>query len=141
MAQTNLKARSGNQIIVTFDGKQIGAIKSVSMSDDYSPEPVSGIGDIAVQEYVPSLARHTISVQGMVLKTGPMRAAGITTLNGEDALVGRVFDILIQSKEDGAILRKYIGCSYASGSVDVTANAIVVASAQFNALNVVGAGI
>lgn len=141
MAQVNLKARSGNQIVVTFDGKQIGAIKSVSMNDDFSPEPVTGIGDIHVQEYVPTVARHTLSVQNMVLKTASMRAAGITTLDGDDALVGRVFDILVQSKEDGSILRKYMGCSYASGSIDVTANAIVAANAQFNALNVIGAGV
>lgn len=141
MANQNLKARSGNQIIVAFDGKQIGAIKSVSLNDDYSPEPVTGIGDIHVQEYVPTVARHAISVNGLVLKTSSMRAAGLTPENGDDVLLGLVFDILVQSKEDGSLLRKYSGCSYASGSIDVSANAIVVASAQFNALNVSGTDI
>ena len=75
--QKNIKARTGNRIVVMFDGKQIGAVQSVRMNDDYSPEPVSGIGDIHAQEYVPTMARHNLQVQTMVLKTGSMREAGI----------------------------------------------------------------
>ena len=42
--KANLKTRSGNRIVVILDGKQIGLMQSVSMNDDYSPEPASGIG-------------------------------------------------------------------------------------------------
>lgn len=141
MASTNLKARSGNRIVVTFDGLQIGLVQSVRASDDYSPEPASGIGDIHVAEYVPTMARHTISVSSMVLFTGAMREAGISTLNGDDALEGRVFDIVVYSKDDGSELRKYVGCSYASGDIEVNKHAILVTNAQFNALDVSGAGL
>lgn len=141
MASQNLKARSGNRVIVTFDGKQIGLIQSLRMSDDFGPEPASGIGDIHVAEYVPTMARHTLSVSSMILFSGAMREAGITTVDGDDALEGRVFDIVVQSKDDGSELRKYIGCSYASGDVEVTKHAIIVSNAQFNALNVTGSGL
>lgn len=141
MASINKKAMSGNQIIVTFDGLPIGAVRSVSLSDDYGPEPVTGIGDIHVQEWVPTVARYTISVSNFALKQNLMRKAGINVLDGDDALVGRVFDLLVMSKDDGGLLRKYTGCSYASGSIEVSANAIVVASGQFYALNVTGDGI
>lgn len=141
MASANLKARSGNRVIVKFDGKQIGLIQSVRMSDDYGPEPASGIGDIHVAEYVPTMARHSISVQSMILFTGAMREAGIHTVDGDAALEGMVFDIVIQSKDDGAELRKYTGCSYASGDVEVNKHAILVTSGQFNALNVTGSGL
>lgn len=141
MATQNLKARSGNRVIVKFDGKQIGLVQSVRMSDDYSPEPASGIGDIHVQEYVPSMARHTLSVSSLVLFTGAMREAGITAINGDEVLEGMVFDIVVESKDDGTVLRKYMGCSYASGDVDVSKHAIIVSNAQFNALDVVGAGL
>lgn len=141
MASTNLKARSGNRIVVTFDGLQIGLVQSVRASDDYSPEPASGIGDIHVAEYVPTMARHTISVSSMVLFTGAMREAGISTLNGDDALEGRVFDIVVYSKDDGSELRKYVGCSYASGDIEVNKHAILVTNGQFNALDVSGAGL
>lgn len=140
MASINLQAKSGNNIVVTFDGVQVGAVKSVNMTDDYSPEPVTGIGDIHVAEWVPTVARHNVTVNNMILLTANLRAAGVYTLNGLDALVGRVFDILVISRVDGAIVRTYSGCSYASGSVEVTANAILVSTGQFNALDVTGLG-
>ncbi len=141
MASVNLKARSGNRVIVTFDGKQVGLVQSVRMSDDYGPEPASGIGDIHVAEYVPTMARHTLSVSSMILFTGAMRDAGVTTMDGDDALEGKVFDIVVKSKDDGEELRKYTGCSYASGDVEVQKHAILVSNAQFNALNVSGPGL
>ena len=66
----NLKVRSGNRIVVVFDGKQIGMVRSVRASDDYGLEPASGIGDIHAQEYVPSMARHSLSISSMVLIRG-----------------------------------------------------------------------
>ena len=141
MSSVNLKARSGNRVIVKFDGKQIGLVQSVRMSDDYGPEPASGIGDIHVSEYVPTMARHSISVSSMILFTGAMREAGINTVDGDEALEGRVFDIVVESKDDSTELRKYTGCSFASGDVEVQKHAIVVSNAQFNALNVSGSGL
>ena len=134
----NLKTRSGNRIAVVFDGKQIGLIQSISLNDDYSPEPASGIGDIHVQEYVPTMARHTLSVSAMMLNRGALLEAGIAAENGDAMLQGLVFDFEVYSKDDGTLLRKYVGCSYASGSIDIQKHQIAVQSAQFNALDVVG---
>ena len=133
-----LKTRSGNRIAVVFDGKQIGLIQNVSANDDYSPEPASGIGDIHVQEYVPTMARHTLSVSAMMLNRGALLEAGIAAENGDAMLQGLVFDFEVYSKDDGTLLRKYVGCSYASGSIDIQKHQIAVQSAQFNALDVVG---
>jgi len=134
----NVKTRSGNRIVVVFDGKQIGLVRSVRANDDYSPEPASGIGDIHVQEYVPTMARHSLSVSAMVLIKGAMLEAGIAAENGDAMLQGLVFDLEWYSKDDGKLLRKYIGVSYASGDIDINAHQIVVQSGQFNALDVVG---
>jgi hypothetical protein len=138
MATTNLKTRSGNRIVVVFDGKQIGLIQSVRMSDDYSPEPASGIGDIHVQEYVPTMARHSLSVSSMLLNRGSMMEAGIVSENGDAMLQGVVFDIEVYAKEDATLLRKYVGCSYASGDLEISKHAIVMSSGTFNALDVTG---
>lgn len=138
MATVNQKVRTGNRIIVQYDGKSIGLIQSVDMRDDLSPEPASGVGNIHVAEYVPTVARHTVNVEEMVLNTQSMLAAGIACENADQALQALVFDILVQDKDTGATLRKYVGCSYASGSVGVRKNAIVVSSASFNALDVSG---
>ena len=134
----NLKTRSGNRIVVVFDGKQVGLIQNVSANDDYSPEPASGIGDIHAQEYVPTMARHSLSVSAMMLNRGALLEAGIAPENGDAMLQGLVFDFEVFSKDDGILLRKYVGCSYASGSIEVSKHAIVVQSAQFNALDVAG---
>lgn len=134
----NLKVRSGNRIVVVFDGKQLGLVRSVRANDDYSPEPASGIGDIHVQEYVPTMARHTLSVQQMVLMKGAMLENGIAAENGDAVLNGLVFDLEVYDKDNGNLLRKYVGVSYASGDIDINAHQIVVASGQFNALDVIG---
>jgi len=136
----NLKVRSGNRIVVLFDGRQVGMVRSVRGSDDYSPDPASGIGDIHVQEYVPTMARHSLTVSSMVLIKDNMQAAGITPENGDAVLQGLVFDLEVYSKDDGKLLRKYVGVSYASGDIDIQAHQIVVASGQFNALDVTGTG-
>lgn len=141
MSSINLKHRSGNRIIVVVDGKQFGSMQSVRANDDYSPEPASGIGDIHATEYVPTMARHSLSVSSMVLNRGSMREAGVVSENGDDMLVGRVFDFEVYSKDDGTLLRKYIGCSFASGDIEVTKHAIVMSSGTFNCLDVSGTGI
>lgn len=134
----NIKTRSGNRIVVVFDGKQIGLVRSVRMSDEYSPDPASGIGDLHVVEYVPTMARHSLSVSAMVLIKGAMMEAGIVPENGDAMLEGLVFDLEVYSKDDGTLLRKYVGVSYASGDIDISAHQIVVQSGTFNALDVVG---
>lgn len=139
MATQNLKTRTGNRIVPVFDGKVIGLIQSVRMNDDYSPEPASGIGDIHVQEYVPTLARHSLTVSAMVLNRGALLAAGIAAENGDGMLQGLVFDIEVFDKDNGALIRKYTGCSYASGDLEFQKHAIVMQSAQLNALDVSGA--
>lgn len=141
MAKQNLKVRSGNRIVVTLDGKQVGLLQSVRMNDDYSPEPASGIGDIHVVEYVPTMARHNLSVNAMVLNKGSLIAAGVAAENGDAMLKGLVFEIEQYSKDDGTLLRKYIGCSYASGDIEISKHAIVMNSGTFNALDVVGTAI
>uniref|UniRef100_A0AAU6W1M5 Tail tube protein n=1 Tax=Pseudomonas phage Touem01 TaxID=3138548 RepID=A0AAU6W1M5_9VIRU len=136
----NRKVKSGNRIVITYDGFQVGLIQSVRMNDDYSPEPASGIGDIHVAEWVPTMARHSLTVSRMILETDKMRERGIMSENGDAVLEGLVFDIETYAKDDGTLLRKYIGCSYASGDLEVSKHQILMGSGQFNALDVSGAG-
>lgn len=141
MAQQNLKVRSGNRIVPMIDGRPIGLIQSMRASDDYGPEAASGVGDIHAQEYVPSMARHTLTISRMVLNSSDLRAAGVVLENGDAALRGLVFDIAKIDKDTGQVLRTYVGCSMASGDVDVSKHTIVMASATYNALDVRGTGL
>jgi len=137
MATTNIKVRSGNRTVVLLDGQQVGLIQSVRSSDSYGLEAVSGLGDIHVAEHVPTTAVHSLSVQQLVLYTGSLRQLGLSLENGDDALKGRVFDIVTMDK-NGEVLRKYTGCSYDSGDLEVSAHRAISASCQFKALDVTG---
>lgn len=141
MAKTNLKVRSGNRVAVLLDGRQIGGMQSVRMSEDYGHEGVYGIGDTDPIEHVPSAARYSISASNVVLSTASLRSVGLAAENGADALKGRVFDIELYDKDSGELLRAYRGCSYVSGDVDVSKNAILMSSAQFMALAIEGTGV
>lgn len=137
----NLKVRSANLARIVIDGDEVGLMQNVNMQDDYGPDGASGIGDIHVQEYVPSMARHTLSCSKMALRKAGLYAKGVVPENGEEALKGLVVDIEILDKSSGEVLRKYLNCTYASGSVEVQKHAIVSYQAQWMALDVAGAGL
>lgn len=138
MARTNLLVHSGNRIVVRLDGKTVGLIQSLRASDDFAPEPASGIGNIEVQEYVPTMARHNLNISMMTLNDKTMFGEGLQDENGAATLLGRVFDIEVFDKSTGKLLRKYVDCKYASGDVEVTKHAIVVTNAVFVALTASG---
>lgn len=142
MATSNVQTHSGNRIYVTFDGKTVGLVQSVRMNDSYGLQPASGVGDIHVVEHVPSQATHSLSVSSMVLFKNKLSDAGAAVPeNGDAALQGLVFDFVSFSRDTGKVLRKYRGCSFDSGDVDISAHRIVTRSAQFKALDVTGAGV
>ena len=141
MTTEGLKVRSGNRIAVEFGGQEVGLLQDIRCSDDYAPEPASGIGDIHVKEYVPTMARHTINASQAVLNTGSLRGAGATPVNGDSVLEGMMFDIAIYDKGaqgTGGLLRKYIDCSFANGDIEVRKHAIVITNATFYALDAGG---
>lgn len=161
MPRENLKTYTGNRITVEFDNQIIGLVQSVRLNDSYALEAASGIGDIHVVEHVPTVAQHAVSVSNMTLFVGNMRDAGISTENGEHALRGLIFDIVIYGNTGsqatttlgaGGVpspvpgrgtqrLRTIVGCSFDSGDVEISAHRITMQSAQFKALDVVGTGI
>ena len=140
MAITNIRTQSANRIAITFDGDEIGLIQSLRMNDSYGLEDASGVGDIHVQEHVPTVARHSLSYQNMVLKSDNMRAKGLIPENGDGALKGVVFDIVVSDKDTGKVLRKYIRCSFDGGDLEVQKHQILSSSGTFKALDVAGTG-
>lgn len=161
----NLHVRTGNTVVIKFGGDIVGLLQDLRASDDYSPEPASGIGDIHVVEHVPTMARHTLSCSAMTLIKQSMRQAGVSLENGDDALRGLVFDIEIYDKRSDTtntslgnlmtpglteitdvitaemgtnLLRKYTKVSFASGDIDIRKHTIVVSNAQFNAIDASG---
>jgi hypothetical protein len=136
--KTNILARSSNVARVLISGEEVGLAQSVRMSDSYGHEPLSGIGDIHVAEHAPTLARHSVSVGYMALRSTSLYKLGIVPENGEQVLQGNVFDIEVFDKATNEVLRKYLTCSFDSGDVEVTRNAIIGYNCQFMATDVAG---
>lgn len=141
MATTIGKVQTGNRVVVEFDDKQVGLVQSCRFSDNYGLEDASQIGDIHVQEHVPTRAVHTVAVSRMVLRQDLMKSSGLVPENGDAALKGLVFDIVVYSKDTGQAIRKAISCSYDSGDASVDANRIIVSNGTFKALDVAGTGL
>lgn len=141
MATANVKHFSGNTARVLFDGQEVGTLYSVTCNDTYNLEAVSGIGDIHVQEHVPTVATHTISANTAVLRNKSLRQAGVAIENGDAALLGLEITIEFFDDASGSSLRKYTGCSFDSGSVTVGKNTVVLSDVSFKARDVSGVGI
>lgn len=142
MALKQIKnVRSANGVAIFIGGIQVGGAQSVRANDDYGLEPAYGIGDSNPIEHVPGATRHSLSVSKLVLFKNKLREAGVEPQNSQDALKGTVFDIELYDKESGESLRKYKDCSYGSGSLDISANRIISASAEFMARDVSGTGV
>ncbi len=139
---SNIQVQSGNRIIVKFDSVQVGLLQSFRVSDDYGPEPASGIGDARAVEYVPGMARHSLSVSQMLLKISSLRKLGFIPENSNEMMRGLVFDITLIDRfaPGNFILRHLLGCSYASGELEISKHQILMTSAMFNVLDVAGKG-
>jgi hypothetical protein len=133
--KSNVKTRSGNRVNLLLNGANIGFAQQARFADDYGLEPASGIGDIHVGEYVPSMARHTVNISYMVLIIGALNDQGIIPQNGNDVLQGLVFDVEILDKDNQNLVTKAIACSYASGEYEVSKHAIVMQTGVLMALD------
>lgn len=140
MATSNVQTFTGNRAVVELDGKRVGLAQSVRTNDSYGLESASGIGDIHTVEWVPTRANHTVSVGTMTLLKANLMSLGLVPENGDDALKGMVFDIVIYSRDTGQALRAYRKLSFDSGDMDVSAHRIVTRNAQFKAIDVTGTG-
>lgn len=137
--------RTGNHIIIEMDDQQVGLIQNMRANDDYGLEPVMGIGDINAQEIVPTAARHQIQAGFVALRKTLLGSKSFMPRNGEEALKGLTFDIIVYDKNDGGnpadnsgFIRKYTGVSCGGGDFSVEANRPVIRNATFLAISCEG---
>lgn len=140
MARSNVQVQTGNRVLVKIDNATIGMCQSVRASNDYGMQETSAIGDIHVVEYVPSIARHTLTAAFVVLKRAALEQKGIfaPNENGDSMLLGNVFDVVIIDKDTGRPLRTYKDCTFASDDIEVTKHAVIAKNTTMLARDVVG---
>jgi hypothetical protein len=129
---------TGNEVEVSINGQRVDLAQNIRGTDNYGHEPASGIGDIHVKEYVPSVARHNITMSKLVMRKEKAISAGLILENGDDAMRGRIFDIEIFPKGGGPVLRKWMGCVNDGGDIGVTSHRILVQDATFLATDAAG---
>jgi hypothetical protein len=134
---TNLQVETANQIVLQFDGRPVGLVQNLDCTEEYGIEPATGIGDIHVLEYVPTVARYNLSISVIALRKNSLRSQDILPLNGEDVLKGRVFDICIFSKNGGPALLTYKSVTIGSAGVQINKNAIIMNNCSGAALRVI----
>jgi hypothetical protein len=129
---------TGNEVTLVFNNVVVDLFQTFRATDDYGFEPASGIGDIHCREYVPTLARHAISISRLVLTKENAMKLNIIQENGDSALKSIVFDIQLFSKVTGQLMRKYIDGINNSGDIGVTAHRIIINDANFVAIDATG---
>jgi len=128
---------TGNEVDVYLDGIQAEALQTITGSDDYGHQPVSGVGNIHVMEYVPERAMHQVTIDRMAMRKDQLVKAGIVQENGDSAMRGKVFDVEIFHKE-GALMKKYVKAVCSSARMTVTAHRVTISDAVFLARDTVG---
>jgi hypothetical protein len=155
-------ALTGNLITINIAGSPIGLIQSLQAQEDFGLQPVSGIGNVAPVEHAPGTSRINLSCETIYISPGAALEAGTpgkpanfasstpTRLGGEvstlekiliipesvvSILRGAVFDIEVRKINQSVLVRRYIDCSYAGGSISFQKHQIVMQNATFMALD------
>lgn len=128
---------SGNDVNVFIDDQPLDLVQTIRGTEGFGHEPASGIGDIRIREYVPSVARYTVTFSRMVLSAEKLMALGIMPETARDAMRGKTFTISVFSKS-GPLMRKWIDAVYDGGDMNVSAHRIVISDATFLATDAGG---
>lgn len=132
------RAISGNHVKVLLGGVEVGYVGSIQAHESTNPEELSGIGSILVKEHVPSRWLISLAVDRMVVRTKSLLVHAENLWgNEENILSGKTFDLEVQGV-DGAVLRTYHNCSFASGTTRIHKHTILVEDASFMCTHVSG---
>jgi len=130
------KVYSGNQIVVMISNKPVGLLQNMTASEDYAPEPASGVGDPRVVEYVPTMQRISLACDSMSLKKDSLFSVGVFPADIQSYMASNPFTVQIIDKITGQTIRQYDGCLFASGTVSVRKHTIVAHNCTILSTNV-----
>jgi len=144
MNGVNKKVRSANQVLIVIKNKVIGIASSLRIAADFALQDQAGIGDNVVVEYVPGIARITVSLSGILLISTNLAAQGILpSTSVRDILEGNVFDVGVYSSIAGtntpdSLLIKALSCMPSSMGYSVDTGQAMKYDHSFVALDLAG---
>jgi len=119
------KVYSGNTVMVVINNKPVGLLQDVTADEDFAPEPASGIGDVRVVEYVPTMYRVSLRVASMSLKKDSLFSVGVFPENVDKYLATNPFTVVVIDKVTNKIIRQYNNCIFGRGTFSVRKHTIV----------------
>jgi hypothetical protein len=139
------RTQTGNRVLISLAGIDVGLAQTLRPSDDYGVEPAGSLGYLEARELVPLNARHSLNLGMVQLSKESLyyaaQASGSPSIipqSGEtddpsqaSALDGYEFDIEVYDRFTGKGLVKYYGCVYSSGDTDFSLNRITITNAVF----------
>lgn len=141
---TNKQVRSANQVLITVQNQVIGIVSSCRIQADFALQDQAGIGDNVVIEYVPGIARITVSLSGILLINQNLANAGILPSKSvRDILNGTVFDVGVYTttagtNTPGSLLVAAYSCTPANMSYSVDTGQALKYDHSFSALDLGG---
>ena len=124
------KTYSGNEVEVYINGELVPVLSQLTMDDDYGLQPLSGVGDGHVQEWVPGQFTHRATIAKALFKPESLFASRIIPENGDVIMQGLEYDVEIFFKE-GGMGRKLENAKCGTNSVRVRMHGILEVDATF----------
>jgi hypothetical protein len=152
----NLQVYTGNLVFLavripsstagTTGGSQtynyIGLGQTATINEDADLQAASGVGDNRVKQWVPGMARVTVSITDMALITQSMESLGqAPSRSFTDLLSAQTFDILIldQFNTTGTQpLKTITDCSFANSSIQISKHVPITISGTLNGIDISG---
>lgn len=149
-ARINRQTYVANRLDIQFDNQSqaVGAVQNANVTMSFGLDTVSGIGDIRVKEYVPTIARISLSSDQTYLfnmeidrlsSGGLAGQSGLLPAQAQEALTGVVFDVsaVVLNPPQTAYSTLWIasGCSLDSGNMSAAKHGTVMRQCQFQALD------
>jgi hypothetical protein len=120
-----MRAITGNHVIMTINGKTIGLMSNVTITDEVEMQRIVGIGDSTAVELVPGDVSYVISGDRYMAQTEALRDLGLVPENPADWLTFSGLHIEVVDRINGKTLEHYSGCKFTHHTRKYEKHAIV----------------
>ncbi len=127
---------SGHQILLKFDGQEIGAARGIDLNQDFGVDSAYVIGTVLPMEHVPQRWSGTVDLDKFFIRKDIGLGANID-VSAEGILNIQPIDIEIIDKDSKETLFVAQGCTLQSSSITISANAFTGERATLSALRIV----
>lgn len=120
-----------------INGELVPVLSQLTLDDDYGLQPLSGVGDGHVQEWIPGQFTHRATLAKALFKPESLFASKIIPENGDVIMQGVEYDVEVFFK-DGGTARKLENAKCGTNSTRLRMHGILEVDATFVGRDVSG---